>query len=95
MAKNISDQPVISRRRLEELATLFKDGLMEDDPGEAMVYFRKVCKMTDEELEFFGIDSSGRDIHGDCDCEHCNNGVFDDLDRLRCKVKKCNPEYNV
>lgn len=48
----------ISRMRLEELATLFKDGLMEDDPEEAMRYFTEECQMTDKELEFFGLTES-------------------------------------
>lgn len=47
----------ISRSRLEELATLFKDGLIEDDRESAMEYFDFICEMTDEEKEFFGIES--------------------------------------
>ena len=46
----------ISRSRLEELATLFKDGLISDDRESAMEYFNEVCEMTDEEKEFFGIE---------------------------------------
>ena len=45
----------IPRCRLEELATQFKDGLIEDDRESAMEYFDKVCEMTNEEKEFFGI----------------------------------------
>lgn len=47
----------ISRYRLEELATLFKDGLIEDDEESAHEYFDEVCYMTDEEKEFFGIET--------------------------------------
>lgn len=46
----------ISRTRLEELATLFKDGLISDNRESAMEYFNEVCEMTDEEKEFFGIE---------------------------------------
>ena len=53
--KMISRGDSISRDRLIELATLFKDGLMQDDPEEAMNYFDEVCEMTDYEKEFFGI----------------------------------------
>ena len=47
----------ISRCRLEELATQFKDGLIEDDEESAMEYFDEVCEMTESEKEFFGIKS--------------------------------------
>lgn len=46
----------ISRTRLEELATLFKDGLISDDRESAMKYFDEVCEMTEEEKEWFGIE---------------------------------------
>lgn len=45
----------INRARLEELATFFKDGLIEDDEESAMEYFDEVCEMTDDEKEYFGI----------------------------------------
>lgn len=47
----------ISRPRLEELATLFKDGLVSDDEDSAIEYFENTCEMTDKEKEFFGIDT--------------------------------------
>ena len=47
----------IPRCRLEELATLFKDGLISDDRESAMEYFDEVCDMTDEEKTYFGIES--------------------------------------
>ena len=47
----------ISHCRLEELATQFKDGLLEDDEESAMEYFDEVCEMTESEKEFFGIKS--------------------------------------
>lgn len=45
----------IPRARLEELATLLKDGLLEDDKESAQEYFDEVCEMTDTEKEWFGI----------------------------------------
>lgn len=53
-----TEDDYISRCRLEELATQFKDGLLEDDEETAMEYFDEVCEMTDEEKEFFGISES-------------------------------------
>lgn len=46
----------VSRDRLEELATLFKDGLLEDDRENAIEYFNETCEMEDYEKEFFGIE---------------------------------------
>lgn len=46
----------IPRTRLEELATLFKDGLISDDRESAMEYFDEVCEMDESEKEFFGIE---------------------------------------
>lgn len=51
------DNDYISRRRLEELATKFKDGLIEDDEKSAMEYFTEECEMEDYELDFFGIET--------------------------------------
>ena len=51
----------ISRCRLEELATQFKDGLVEADEEYSTEYFDEVCKMTDEEKEFFGIGTETED----------------------------------
>lgn len=49
------DDKWIPRSRLEELATLFKDGLMEDDYMAAKEYFEESCEMSKEEFDFFGI----------------------------------------
>ena len=46
----------IPRARLEELATLFKDGLISDDRDSALEYFDECCEMTEEEKEWFGIE---------------------------------------
>ena len=53
--RSITEENYISRRRLEELATLFKDGLIGDDEEQALIYFDEVCEMTGCEKEFFGI----------------------------------------
>lgn len=47
--------------RLTELATLFKDGLIEDDRESAMEYFKETCEMTEQEMEFFGIEREVED----------------------------------
>lgn len=47
----------IPRCRLEELATLFKDGLIEDDKESAIEYFDEVCEMTEKEKEWFEIEA--------------------------------------
>lgn len=48
----------ISRFRLEELATLFKDGMIQDDSESAMEFFNEICEMSENEKEFFGIEDS-------------------------------------
>lgn len=48
-------QDKLARPRLEELATLFKDGLLADDEDSAMEYFDDTCEMTEDEMEWFGI----------------------------------------
>lgn len=42
--------------RLSELATNFKDGLIQDDYDSAMEYFHDTCDMDAEECEYFGIE---------------------------------------
>lgn len=45
----------INYDRLVELATLFKDGLMQDGEEDARQYFLNDCDMSNEELKFFGV----------------------------------------
>lgn len=45
----------IPRNRLEEIATLEKDKLLELDEEEAMEFFESELQMEDYEREFFGI----------------------------------------
>lgn len=52
-----TEKDYIPHERLSELATLFKDGLTSDDKESAVEYFNEVCEMTDEEKEYFGIES--------------------------------------
>ena len=56
-----TEESYIPRCRLEELATLFKDGLIEDGEYEAMYYFDEVCEMTESEKEFFGIETESEE----------------------------------
>lgn len=51
-----TESTYIPRCRLEELATQFKDGLMEDDEEQARIYFDETCDMTHYEKQFFGIE---------------------------------------
>lgn len=51
-----TEENYIPRCRLEELATLFKDGLISDDRDSALEYFDEVCEMSEEEKSFFGIE---------------------------------------
>lgn len=50
----------IPRCRLEELTTLFKDGLISDDRESAMEYFDEVCEMTEEEKVNYGTYKIGK-----------------------------------
>ena len=51
----------IPRCRLEELATQFKDGIIEYDEEQAIIYFDEVCEMTENEKEFFGIETESEE----------------------------------
>lgn len=50
-----TEEKYISRCRLEELATLFKDALIENDEDYASEYFDEECEMSDDEKCRFGI----------------------------------------
>ncbi len=52
-----TEEKYISRYRLEELVTLFKDGLLGAylDEDEYEEFFNEECEMTDYEKKFFGI----------------------------------------
>lgn len=51
-----TEEKYIHRCRLEELATQFKDALLEDDKHSAIVFFEDFCEMSENEKEWFGID---------------------------------------
>ena len=59
--RTLTETDYIPRCRLEELATQFKDGLIEDCEESAMEYFDEVCEMTESEKEFFGIETESED----------------------------------
>ena len=59
--RTLTETDYIPRCRLEELATQFKDVLIEDDEESAMEYFDEVCEMTDSEKEFFFFFSESED----------------------------------
>lgn len=46
----------ISWARMSELATVLKDGLIEDDEEKAYRYMADVAKLSDTEAEYFGLD---------------------------------------
>lgn len=49
-----TEKNYISRARLEELATKFKDGLLECDEDFATEFFDEECELTDSEMEWLG-----------------------------------------
>lgn len=51
-----TEEAYISVQRMEELANLFKDGLIADDRESAMEYFAETCEMEVQEKKFFGIE---------------------------------------
>ena len=52
----ITGEKYIPRCRVEELLTLFKDGLVEDDPESANEYFEEICELSPAEMEWLGLD---------------------------------------
>lgn len=56
--KMLVDRNYISRCRLEELATKFKDGLLECDEEFAKEFFEDECLLFDNEMEWLGITES-------------------------------------
>ena len=56
--RTLTETDYIPRCRLEELATLFKDGLISDDRDSALEYFDECCEMSEEEKSFFEIEEN-------------------------------------
>lgn len=52
---SLTDENYISRSRLEELVTQFKDGLLELDEDYAMEFFEGECGLTEYEKKWLGI----------------------------------------
>lgn len=50
----IKKQPILYDR-LSEIATLLKDGLIDDDKESAIEYMRDTIEMSDAEAEYFGV----------------------------------------
>jgi hypothetical protein len=67
----------IPRCRLEELATQFKDGLIEDDRESAMEFFNEVCEMDESEKEFFGIEEDSPIVNTKFENSMYNKGYDD------------------
>ena len=59
--RTLTETGYIPHFRLEELATQFKDGLIEDDEEQALIYFDEVCEMSDSEKEFFEIETESEE----------------------------------
>lgn len=51
-----TDEKHISWVRMSEIATILKDGLIEDDEEEAYRYMVDVAELSDTESEYFGLD---------------------------------------
>ena len=51
-----TDRDYISHERLLEVATLLKDGLVEDGTGEAYVYMCDTVELSENEAETLGLD---------------------------------------
>lgn len=69
--------------RLVELATLFKDGLIQDDFDNAIEYFTEVLEMEDSEMEWFGINDEIRERQAQeiiYNLEFTDNVDLEDLD---------------
>ncbi len=56
--RTLVDMNYISRRRLEELATKFKDGLLECDEEFAMEFFEEECELLENEMKWLGLTES-------------------------------------
>lgn len=51
-----TDESYISWARMSEIATVLKDGLIEDGMEEAYRYMADVAELSDTEAEYFGLD---------------------------------------
>lgn len=81
--------PTISRLRLEELCTKFKDGLIEDGEDEAYTYFREECEITPEEAEWLGLNTDM--LSGNAKEDNFDDSAAWEDDSNRC-CKDCPPD---
>ena len=51
-----TNENYISWARMSEIATILKDGLIEDGEEEAYRYMADVAELSDTEAEYFGLD---------------------------------------
>lgn len=72
-----TEKDFIPRNRLEELATLFKDGLISDDRDSALEYFDECCEMSEEEKSFFGIEEDSPIVNTKFENPMYNKGYDD------------------
>lgn len=56
--------------RMSEIATLLKDGLIEDDEEEAYRYMADVAELSDDEAEYFGLDMEKYRVTTDGDADN-------------------------
>lgn len=73
-----TEKDYIPRCRLEELATQFKDGLIEDDRDSALEYFDDCCEMSEEEKSFFDIEEDSPIANTKFENPMYNKGYDDD-----------------
>ena len=64
-----TEEEYISRHRLEELATKFKDGLIESDEEFTNEYFEEECDLSESEMEWLGLGTEDYEI-GECEEEY-------------------------
>lgn len=77
-----TESGLISRCRLEELCTLFKDGLIEDGEEEAYTYFREVCEVSSTEREWLGLNTEAYENLDEDDFD--DSAAWEDDSHFKC-----------
>lgn len=65
-----TNEKYISWARMSEIATLLKDGLIEDGEEEAHRYMADVTELSDDEAEYFGLDMEKYRVTTDGDADN-------------------------